>query len=315
LIKTLSDQAGFIIALTHLGLDAGSEFTSEKLAREVPGINLIVDGHSHTSLPAGKQVDSTLIVQAQDHTRHLGRVDLIFTADGIEMNASLISAEVVEIDEDPELAFLILTEKEDQGEILQTIIGQTSVQLVGERQLVRTRETNLGNLITDAIRTLSGAEIALTNGGGIRASIEAGEITIEEVLEVLPFGNTVVVKEIKGSDIISCLEHGVSLYPEPNGSFPQVSGLSFTINPDKPPGERVRAVQVNGKLLQPDQTYTVATNDFMAAGGDGYIWFALAKSVGELGGLDEVLIEYLQCQEVVAPQVEGRIKCFTLNIL
>ena len=309
MVKAVSGQADFIIALAHLGLETGSEFTSERLAREVPGINLIVDGHSHTLLPAGKMVGSTLIVQTQEHTKYLGRVDLTFTSAGVEMKASLISAaEAAGIDEDQEIVRLIVTEKANQGAILETVIGETSVRLIGERQSVRTGETNLGNLITDAMRALSGAEIALTNGGGIRAFIEAGEITIENVLEVLPFGNTVVVKEMKGSDLISCLEHGVSLYPEPSGSFPQVSGLSFTIDPTKPAGERISAVQVSGNPLLPDEIYTVATNDFMAAGGDGYTWFAPAKNVGELGGLDEVLIEYLQSKDVIAPEVEERIR-------
>ena len=118
----------------------------------------------------------------------------------------------------------------------------------------------------------------------------AGKITVEDVLEVLAFGNTIVVKEMKGSDLLSCLEHGVSLYPEPSGAFPQVSGVSFTIDPTKPAGERISAIQVNGKPLLPNEIYTVATNDFLAAGGDGYTWFAPAKNVGELGGLDEVLV-------------------------
>ncbi|HEY8343923.1 MAG TPA: 5'-nucleotidase C-terminal domain-containing protein [Bacillota bacterium] len=308
-INTVRGRADFIIALAHLGLETGSEFTSERLARKVSDIDLIVDGHSHTPLPAGKMVGSTLIVQTQEYTKYLGRVDLTFTGAGVEMKASLISAaEAAGIDDDREMISLITAEQANQRAILNAVIGKTPVRLVGERQLVRTGETNLGNLITDAMRALSGAEIALTNGGGIRASIEAGEITIENVLEVLPFGNTVVVKEMKGSDLLSCLEHGVSLYPEPSGAFPQVSGLFFTINPTKPAGERISAVQVNGKPLLPNGIYTVATNDFLAAGGDGYTWFAPAKNVGELGGLDEVLIEYIQSRGVIAPEVEGRIR-------
>ncbi len=309
IVKELKNQADFIIALTHLGLDAGSEFTSEQLAREVTGINLIIDGHSHTKLAEGKIVGSTLIVQAEDYNKYLGQVDITFTPTGAEMKASLISKEdAANIDGDPEIIQLIAAENKSQGNILETVIGTTTVELVGERQYVRAGETNLGNLLTNAMRTLSGADIALTNGGGIRASIDIGEITLEEVLEVLPFGNTVVVKEIKGSDIISCLEHGTSKYPEASGSFPHVSGLSYTIDLAKPVGQRITDVKVNGEPLILTQIYTVATNDFMASGGDGYTWFASAKNVGELGGLDEVFAEYIKDKEIIAPKIEGRVK-------
>jgi 5'-nucleotidase len=158
------------------------------------------------------------------------------------------------------------------------------------------------------MRILSGADLALTNGGGIRASIARGEITLEEVLEVLPFGNTVVVKEIKGADIISCLEHGTAKYPEANGSFPHVSGLSYIIDLAKPAGQRITDVKVNGRPIILTQTYTVATNDFMASGGDGYTWFAPAKNAGELGGLDEILAEYIRSKGAITPKIEGRIQ-------
>lgn len=309
IVNELKNQVDFIIALTHLGLDAGSEFTSEQLAKEVSGINLIIDGHSHTELTEGKMIGSTLIVQAEDYIKYLGRVDINFASEGIKMKASLISKEdAADTVGDSKITQLIADENKSQGSILKTVIGSTTVELLGERQFVRTGETNLGNLLTDAMRILSGADIALTNGGGIRASIDIGEITIEEVLEVLPFGNTVVVKELKGSEIISCLEHGTSKYPEANGSFPHVSGLSYTIDVAKPLGQRITDVTIGGRALISNQRYTVATNDFMASGGDGYTWFAPAKNAGELGGLDEVLAEYIKSKGIIAPKTEGRIK-------
>ncbi|HBK69680.1 MAG TPA: multifunctional 2',3'-cyclic-nucleotide 2'-phosphodiesterase/5'-nucleotidase/3'-nucleotidase [Firmicutes bacterium] len=309
MVTELKKQADFIIALVHLGLDAGSEYTSEQLAKEVGGINLIVDGHSHTRLPTGKMVGPTLIVQAGEYNKNLGRVEVSFTTTNIEMRASLIAKEeTANTSEDPEILRLIADENKSQENILRTVIGETTVELIGERQLVRTGETNLGNLLTDAMRILSGADLALTNGGGIRASIARGEITLEEVLEVLPFGNTVVVKEIKGADIISCLEHGTAKYPEANGSFPHVSGLSYIIDLAKPAGQRITDVKVNGRPIILTQTYTVATNDFMASGGDGYTWFAPAKNAGELGGLDEILAEYIRSKGAITPKIEGRIQ-------
>ena len=154
------------------------------------------------------------------------------------------------------------------------------------------------------------APTALMNGGGIRASIAAGEITMNDIKTVLPFGNTLATVDITGAQLLEVLEHGVRLYPEASGGFPHVSGVRFTFDPSLPAGERVVAVTVGGKELDLEAVYTVATNDFLAAGGDGFTAFAAGENLLDTGdALDYVVIQYIQAHsEGVNPVVDGRIE-------
>ena len=138
---------------------------------------------------------------------------------------------------------------------------------------MRTRETSFGDLLADALRAATGADVALTNGGGIRgdATYPAGtEITRKDILTELPFGNVTVLAEVAGTDLLAALENGVSQVEDTAGRFPQVSGLGFTYDPSRPPGARIVEVAVGGSPLNPGRTYRLATNDYLLGGGDGY---------------------------------------------
>ncbi|MDI3547110.1 MAG: 5-nucleotidase / UDP-sugar diphosphatase [Halanaerobiales bacterium] len=309
MVDQLKDKADVIIALTHLGLSEGSEYTSAMVAKEVPGIDLIVDGHSHHALKEGKRVGDTLIVMAGEYDKNLGVVNLT-VEDGkvIAKKARLITKEdTANTEKDTEILKVIDQIKAEIEKITSVVVGKTAVHLDGERENVRTGETNLGNLITDAMLDTVDADVAITNGGGIRASIGKGEVTKGEVITVLPFGNFVVVKELKGSVILDAIEHGISAYPAKEGQFPQVGGMSFIFAPSRPAGERVVKLEIGGEPVDYDKTYRVATNDFMAAGGDGYTMFKDAATVQEAGGLEEVVMNYIKEHGTVAPKVEGRI--------
>ncbi|MBO8126424.1 MAG: 5'-nucleotidase C-terminal domain-containing protein [Firmicutes bacterium] len=309
MVKELKDKVDVIVALTHLGLDKSSEVTSEDLAWQVTGIDVIVDGHSHSELTEGLMVNNTLIVQAGEYDKNLGVAELLLK-DGrvVQKYAKLISkAEAASVPEDQEVLDVLAQVKAENEKITSVVIGKTAVTLDGERAHVRTRETNLGNLICDAMLAATGADAALTNGGGIRASIEPGEITKGEVITVLPFGNIVVVKKMTGAQLLAAVEYGLSAYPDAAGSFCQIGGMTVNFDPSAPAGSRVTRILVQGEPLDPERYYTVATNDFLAAGGDGYTMFAEAETVAELGGLDEVLINYIQEQGTVAPKVDGRL--------
>jgi 5'-nucleotidase len=151
------------------------------------------------------------------------------------------------------------------------------------------------------------ADVALTNGGGIRASIDVGDITKGEVITVLPFGNYVVVKKVKGSDIIAALEHGVSQYPAANGGFPHVAGIRFVFDSSKEAGSRVTKAEINGKALDVNMEYLLATNDFMAVGGDNYTMLASGQVIKELPGLDEVVMDYIASLGTVEIKIDGRV--------
>jgi len=308
-VNELEGKVDVVIALTHLGISEGSKYTSKMLAEEVPGIDLIVDGHSHNVLKDGMMVNDTMIVMAGEYSKYLGYVDLTIDNGSVSnINAELIPREdTADVKKDYIISTVVDRINKANKAITSQVVGRTTVELNGERGNVRTGETNLGNLITDAMRKKLDTDAAITNGGGIRASINKGEITQGEVITVLPFGNTAMAIEISGAELKAALEHGVSEYPATEGLFPQVSGIKFTFDGDAEPGNRVQEVWVGGKKLDPNKIYTVATNDFMKAGGDGYSMFTDAPIVKEAGGLEEVLMEYIEANTPVAPEVEGRI--------
>ena len=304
-VSELEGKVDIIIALTHLGLSEASEYTSKKVAEEVDGIDLIVDGHSHNNLDQGLMVNDTLIVMAGEYDKNLGKVTLTLE-DGqlINKSAELISKEAAsEIVEDQEIIDLLGEIKAGNEEITSVVVGNTSVVLDGERENVRSKETNLGNLITDAVAV----DCAITNGGGIRASIVAGEITKGDVITVLPFGNFLVVKELSGSIILDAIEHAIAAYPAKEGKFPQVAGLNFIFDPSRPADERVLKLEIAGKAVDYNKNYLLATNDFMAAGGDGYTMFQDSAIVQEAGSLEEVVMDYISKKDTVNPKIEGRI--------
>ena len=308
-VKLEEEGVDLIIALAHIGVDEESHPKATDVAERVEGIDIIVDGHSHTKLDEGKLVGDTLIVQAGEHLNNIGLVDIEFVDGEIaKKEAKLISfEEALELEEDEEISKEIARLEEENQKILSVAIGQSNVELVGEREVVRAGESNLGNLATDAMLDITGADVAMTNGGGIRASIPAGEITKGNVLEVFPFGNYIVVLELTGEEILNALEHGVDTYPELAGKFPHVAGMTYKIDPSKEAGNRIVELLVDGEPIELDKSYTLATNDFMAVGGDGYTMFEDAPIVGEFEGLDEALIKYIEKIGVVEYEVEGRI--------
>ncbi|WP_370223749.1 5'-nucleotidase C-terminal domain-containing protein [Cytobacillus sp.] len=317
-----------IVALTHLGYDDSTEFDNDLLlAENVEGIDIIVGGHTHTKLSGpviiteGK-TEPTVIVQANEYGKFLGTLSIDFNENGKVTAYEGELVDVAEKDEDTEAAALLAPYKEKIVSLQKQSIGvSTEVSLDGERANVRTKETNLGNLITDGMLAKAKAinpetVIAVTNGGGIRASIDSGDITLGEVLTTMPFGNTLGIMNLKGSEIVEALEHSVSLAPEQSGAFLHVSGLKFVYDSSKPANERVVSVEVKdseGSYAPIDEAknYFVATNTFTAKGGDGYDVFKKAYEEGrvsEPGYVDyEMFVDYLQQFETINPAIEGRI--------
>ncbi len=303
-IAQIQGETDAIIVLCHWGI-TGEVVTSEALAK-LDGVDLVIDGHSHDAWAAGHAVEGgALIVSAGEKLNNLGMVKMTFEADGPVMQAELIPAP--KVFEDRAVLKVIDEVKAAQDVTLLQVVGKTKVDLDGERANVRTRETNLGNVAADAILEYAGAEVAITNGGGIRAGIPAGDITLKDVVTVFPFGNIVVTKEITGADLKAALEHGFRMYPDQNGGFPQIAGMKAVFDPAREAGSRVVSIEIGGVPLEEDKTYLLATNDFMAAGGDGYTMFANAPVSRLFGGLDEALKAYLQTHGEISPAADGRI--------
>ncbi|MDC7223655.1 MAG: 5'-nucleotidase C-terminal domain-containing protein [Spirochaetales bacterium] len=296
MVDELKDQVHIIICLSHLGVNPAYEVTSMDVAREVRGIDLIVDGHSHTILEEGLWIEGTPIVQAGYSAKYVGVVTMSFGPDGRETDIKLISKrEASDYTESSGLLYTVDAMEEANKLLTNRVIGETQVRLDGERIHVRTGQTNLGTLIAESARWISGADMALINGGGIRASLEPGTITTGAVMNVLPFGNTLRVIEISGAGIREALEKGIASLPEPSGAFPHTAGLTYDINLGKE-GNTVSHVRINGLPLVEDQIYTLATSDFLVLGGDEYTMFTGCPVVKEFSTFDEVLEEYLKEQ-------------------
>jgi 2',3'-cyclic-nucleotide 2'-phosphodiesterase (5'-nucleotidase family) len=324
------DGVNGIILLTHLGVDESSgDLTSKELISRIEGVQIVIDGHSHTEYEKGLWLEDAnnqgvLLVQTGSHFNNIGKVTIEFDAatgapaeNGVKVE--LLSFEDVEAilddaDEvpDPGVEKMIADITAQNEKFLQTVIGETATLLDGERAHVRAGETNLGNLITDAMLEASGADVVLTNGGGIRASIAAGEITMDDALTVLPFGNQVTVIKVTGQDILDALAFGAKSYPEASGGFPHVAGMTYTIMiTDEGKFAGIGEVKVGGKPIDPAKEYTLATNDFLASGGDGYVMFGGKEQVTLLGMMLDIFVDKIKELSEDGPftvEKDGRLK-------
>lgn len=309
MVKELEGKADVIVALTHVGLDESSVITTKAIAEKVDGIDVIIDGHSHTKLDTGLVVKDTLIAQTGNYDQNLGYVN-IELKDGkiVGKTAKLLSAEDAKnIAADPDLTKTLEGINEANKAVFDKVVARTDIYLDGLRENVRTKETNLGNLSADAVRAASKADAAFVNGGNIRVDIQPGDITYGKVAELFPFGNTIQVKKITGEDLLGMLEHSVSGYPATQGGFLQVSGLKFEFNPSQPVGSRVTEVTVGDKALDKAAEYSVAINDFMSIGGDGYDMLTKYPVAAEFGTYEEIFSDYLNSNGTKGSEVTGRI--------
>lgn len=265
IVPALREQADLVVALTHLGLPADLE-----LASEVAGIDVIVGGHSHTVLEEPIQVGDTLIVQAGEYGQHLGVLQLAVEEGRVVDYAGWLEPVTSEAPTHSTVAAAIQRWDEPLYDRINEKVAYIDEHLPGDYELMRTQETRLGNLLTDIAREVAGADLALLNGGSIRAPLEAGDVTRGDLTTILPFDNTLVALRVSGQQIKEALEHSLAPYPLPWGGFLQVSGLHLTFDPAAPAGARVRDIVVAGEPLVLDRDYTVATNSFIALGGDGY---------------------------------------------
>ncbi len=318
--KLEAEGVDFIIALAHLGLDEATEeaIRTDYLAENVDGIDLIVDGHSHTFLENGLNINDTFIVQTGEYFSNIGIIEVYNIESDPTFVLSYLSPKFDEENPVPtELeAFVPNQEVEDLvkqlnveiEEITSEVIGYSNVHLEGERENVRTKETNLTSLLMDSLLDGTGADIALGNGGNTRASIETGDITLGDIITTWPFGNMVVTIEVTGAEFLEAIEHGVSSYPDPAGHFAHLGGVKVEFNPEKEVGNRVVSIlNEDGTDFDLNKTYVLATNEFVSNGGDGYSMFA-DKVVKEYFSIQsDMVIDYIQGGGVLPAETAGRL--------
>ena len=334
-VAALKEQgADIVVCLAHLGVDESSEpYTSYNLAKNVEGIDFIIDGHSHTVMTAGPNKEA--IQSTGTAFANIGVITIDNATKKIvgnelkaiwhtEKNADGKSVTVVDYktrDEKVAAAAKAIIDPIDKAYGEKFAVSKVELNGAKAPNGNRDSETNLGDLITDAmlwkIRTQATISVpaenvvAITNGGGIRATVKAGDITKKDINTVLPFGNTLAVVYVTGAELLEALEASTYCTPESLGGFPQAAGVTFTVktyeeydaNPEPYPKstyygpksiQRVTIDNVNGKKFDLTATYAVVTNNFVAGGGDTYYAFAAATDQFDTGlPLDEVVMEYI----------------------
>lgn len=303
IIRLLKNNCDIIIALTHLGLDKSSEFTSERLASEVDNIDLCIDGHSHTVLPHGLRVNNTLIVQAGSHSQYLGKVVLNIENKKIQhISAELLNEDTINSlisnESDSFISNRLNKIMNEADKILSEELAYSNKTLSGDRLLVRRQESELGNFAANACKFITGADISIVNAGDIRTSLQSGTITYKDILAVFPFQNNVQIYEITAQQIKEMLEHSVEFVPASFGGFLSVSSnLKFYFDSKRPPGNRIINIYINDKLIE-NKTYTISMTSFLAAGGDDYQIFKSLKKVTNCDTVENIIIKYINLQGI-----------------
>lgn len=323
IVPYLRQNADVLIAVTHAGHYANESHGANapgdvSIARGVNGIDLIVGGHTQIPLVTADIQNGTIIVQAQDWGKYLGRVDLEILDGKVTLKEyKLIPINLkgtpVKIAQDSLMESFLTPFKQQGDAALQTEIGATEVALIGDRRIVRFQETNLGNLIAEAYRAKFNADFAITNSGGIRDSIPAGTITLEELMTVLPFGNDIGTAQMTGAEIEKYFAYVLhTLAPKPGdtsagGAFPQLSGIEMTANREL---KTITNIKIAGVAVDPEKTYTLAIPKFMGAdGGDGFPKLPSFKAFGFVDA--NIVREYISSRKVIPAAefaVTGKIK-------
>lgn len=315
-----------IIALTHVGYPRDKEM----IAR-IPGVDVVVGGHSHSLLsntdpkaegPYPTMIDNpdgykVPVTQAASYSKLLGEFKVVFDDNGVVKEAS---GNPIPLDKsvtpDPQVLARIKELGAPIEELKAKQVGETTAAIDGSRENCRTRECAMGNLVSDAVLDRvkdQGVQIAFTNGGGLRASIDQGKVSMGEVLTVLPFQNTIATFQLSGADVKAALENGASQVEEGGGRFAQVAGLKYSFDRAAPAQSRIKSVEVmeNGNWvpLDPNKDYLVAANNYTRQGGDGYKVFAdKGKNAYDYGpGLEQTVADYLGAHNPYTPKLDGRI--------
>jgi len=305
-----------IVVLSHSGLNV-----DRRVAENTTGVDVIVGGHDNSLLsntiedakgPYPVMVGDTAIVQAYAYSKFLGELNVTFDDDGKIVEAMgepiLLDASVTE---DAATKDRITEMAEPLDEIRNNVVAESRAAIDGSRETCRARECEMGNLVADAMLDRvkdQGIQVALANGGGLRASIDAGDVTMGEVLTVLPFQNTLSTFQISGATLKEALENGVGQIEEGAGRFPQVAGMTFTVDPAAEPGSRISDVMIGGEPLDEGKTYGVVSNNYVRNGGDGYSMLVDAQNAYDFGpDLADVTAEYLAKNVPYEPYTDGRI--------
>ena len=310
--KALKDEgADLIVAVTHTDRATDFRIVEQGL------VDVLLTGHDHdlrlfydgkrVMAESGEDAEYVVVVETDVNVQTQNNRRTVTWRPNFRV------VDTASVTPDPAVAEKVKVYEAELSKELDVTLGTTSVELDTRTASVRTRETNFGNLVADAVRASTGADVAIVNGGGIRGNktYPAGAaLSRRDVLTELPFGNATVMTELKGADIKAALENGFAQIETPSGRFPQISGLTVEVDRSRPAGSRVVSVKVGGEPLDEARIYRVGTADFMLRGGDGYV--ALTRGTPKIAGTDGKLIAgevmaHIRKLGTVSPGTENRI--------
>jgi len=303
MVRLLKEEgADLIIAVTHMGSEPYCKPSSLTIAEETPGIDVIIDGHSHSVLTArvGRSDGSeALVASAGCYFQNLGKVMINRKpSGGFTISAATLPAfspEIEAVNPDPAMNSAMAALKNELDKEMNVVVMKVPFNLDGARERVRSSSTNMGRIICASLADATGADAALLNGGAVRDSISAGDVTKGELLSVLPYGNYVYTIKISGNDLLEALNHGLGI--PSSGAFPQFWGMEVVTRPAGKNGFKAESVIIGGKPLEPNGTYTVAINDFLYSGGDGYGMFKKYR-YREFATVEEVFRNFVTEKDV-----------------
>jgi 5'-nucleotidase / UDP-sugar diphosphatase len=301
LVPGLKAQADLMLVLSHMGIA-----DDRRLAAAVPEVDVIVGGHNHNLYPEPVMVGEVAILQAGDRGRWLGRMDLSCRDGRLVRTGYRMMTMDAAVPQDPEVAAEVARIGAEAEQGLAEAVGESAVELSARREEVRRGEAVFGDWVADLARDITQADLALFNGGGFRATIPAGAVTLKHIYQAFPFRNELVLGGLTGSQILVALRRSAALDPLDNpGGFLQVSGVRYTIAADG----TLADLSLGGRPIDPERVYRVVTSDFLAEGGDGYAVLQPMQDKVMTGRLiSDMVIEAFRTNGTVAPQLDGRIR-------
>ncbi len=299
LIPDLAASADLVVVLSHMGFA-----DDRRLAKEVPQIDLIVGGHNHFVFGEPELEGGVPILQAGERGRWLGRLDLDCQGGRLARRGYRLLSMDAAAPEDPEMVAEVARIAAEADKGLNQVIGRSDVELSARRDEIRRGEAAFGDFVADIAREITLADLALFNGGGFRASIPAGDVTLKQVYQSFPFRNELVVGDLTGAQILAALARSASLDPDENpGGFLQVSGLHYVIGDGG-----LADATLGDRPLDPDRKYRAVMPDFLAEGGDGYAMLKAMERRVDTGRLiSDMVIEAFRAGGPIAPKLDGRI--------
>lgn len=309
-----SDGARVVIVLSHLGNDV-----AERVAKNVGNIDIIVGDHAASVREEPKVINDTLLSFAGDQFEYVGELTLHLQGQTLPATDHEFTLHTLSDAVDntgfaprPDVEGVMEQYYSELDERLGVVIGRSTVALDTRTEVVRRTESNMGNFIADGLRASVDADIALMNGGGIRTDTlyPSGDITKKRIVNILPFPNDVVELKVSGDTLLAALENGVSRVEQLSGRFPQVSGMRYSYDPNRSAGNRIVSTMVSSEPIDPSTTYRLATNGFVAGGGDGYNMLTdvprlITANEGAL--LSDLIIDRIQALTPISPETQGRI--------